>query len=324
MGPSLPAVRRYLLISACFSLPCCTLWTDWFPPAAPSTVLEKTERKVAEVLPLADCPIVQHPGPQPVLPLVAVGAAALPVVVNALTDAFKTAVQQAQDDLNASYVAYGTAQLSVLPRLNRCLVILRGSIPGSGAAQISSNKGAMSADIINELRLTNYPDLYVEFWIDPDPINKQRLILEPVFLQFSDTAALNPGNGKKEIGLVLALSGTPLTLGAGAAASDIAKASTASVAFDLGMISRGTWIRSDPALVGKPGDIFLEQRRAVSLADSASKTPVGTFDLYAFISESAKPGVFYKVLIDTSADSSLKDALTTIGKGILPAAPAAK
>ncbi len=152
--------------------------------------------------------------------------------------------------------------------------------------------------------------------------DSRNLYFEPVFVQFNQSAAPNPGfPAQKSIGFMLAFSSSPITLAAGAANADIAKAASISIPINLGTMERGRYIETSPSAFSQPPgsrpvDVFYDQRRALPITlinDPKNPKPVNA---YAFVTESADAGFFDKLLLQSVSDSNFQSLLTSAANQI--------
>jgi hypothetical protein len=135
--------------------------------------------------------------------------------------------------------------------------------------------------------------------------DKSTRLFQPVFLQFNDTAAANPGNGSKSIGVILSFF-AKLPASTAPTAAD-AKTADISVPFSFGMVKRGTYLDGT-----KEGSvIFRNQLRSAPIKIGNQVLP-DTLDSYAFVSESADPSFFDTEVQKAVADKSFATMLTTL------------
>lgn len=92
----------------------------------------------------------------------------------------------------------------------QCLTIVRGVFGHPPQGGTSNTKldpaGRFSADALDALGLADYPELYLEFHVETSPSSQAFDIrLAPKVVYFRETAARDPGRGKKNIDLAIAL-----------------------------------------------------------------------------------------------------------------------
>jgi len=319
-------MRKVALILGTVALTGCNTLSDWFPMPPPSTVRRVDDRLTASVF-VQDgaCPAFTASQGLTGQALPALVAAGIPVVIELATDAIKEAVQQAQDDLTTAYVAAGVVTPITRPASAgaagdlKCIIVARGRF-GTYDRTVHGervNKGAITPTILDRIGAVEQPSLYVEIQVGPapdapkaapaaarargraaaPPAAASELAFRPVFIQFNDTAARNPGwNGKKNIGVLLALSPKPLTGDAAKKADDAVKeAGLVGIPFNFGEMKRGTFIRSP--LAADVSDPLHNLARNLPAGTGGANPLAGLTNGYAFVTESADPTLFDKVIL---------------------------
>jgi len=287
------------------------------------------------VLVLDKCPVTGSP-PGPEKPFIAVApilVALAPIVANFVVSGVKNYIQQAKDDLTANYVAAGSELLfDTDGKLQKhCLVIVRGIFgklddektqPASlGSLEIAGVNKKTGLILSKETGLADYPDLYLEIWLNQQTQIKNKkiepipftLVLEPQLLHFAQTAAKRSDSSEKFIGIVLAFSETALDEKGG---KDAAKtAASATVPFDFRAVEQGKEYTTDPnADANALKNPLYDQRRAISFAKDGGKGPVSLLNLYAFVTETENASPYYQLIIDSIAakGSGLEEAITNV------------
>jgi hypothetical protein len=152
-------MKLLLAAGLCVTLTACNTLSDWFPGSASTDAQPVTTRETAVVIPKTTCPVFdkQVVGVRPaVLPLV---AAALPLIVSTIADATKAAVTQAQSDLTATYVAYGTDPLlSASVPQKQCIIVARGKF-GPLNTGIRPSNGKLDTSVLTAIGASDYPSL---------------------------------------------------------------------------------------------------------------------------------------------------------------------
>jgi len=308
-------MRVPALLSVCLILSGCAKNTlsDWFPGSPPQTVTHVTERETAVVLKQDTCILYKYQNPKESQHYVAfpIVTAAITVAVTAIADAIKTAVAQAQDDLTATYIAYGAEPLDLekSKSVPFCLDIVRGRF-GPLMSSVPELKGSkLTKGDLATLGAADYPSLFVEILVSVDT---KTVTFEPVAVQFDNTAAPNPGwPAEKDIGIMLSFANLPLILGASPAAATI------SVPIALGKMKRGTYILTEVDVTKDPKDpakdLFLSQRRTVPM--DAIKDKI--LNIYAIVTESGSPDFFDKVVLDSVSGTSLNNFLNAVANGLM-------
>lgn len=304
-------LNRSILACCAVLLSGCTVWTDLFPPSPPSEAQEITDRNAARVIPFQVCPVSGLGGTQAntpqILPLIA--AAAIPFVVNLAQKAVTEEMARAQANLTTTWNAYGTPPVSTPVG---CLVVVRGRF---GLAT-ASPRDKLTTEVLGKIGASTLPSLYVEIAV----INNKNGVrtFEPVFYQYNSTAAHNPGNGQKTVGILLAFTQKPIpSITPG---SDQLSKADIVVPFALGTLRQGTWLMGGG---GGPRDPFADQLRTVPVTVNGTPMPEN-LDSYAIVTESADQTLFDTILQKAVADKSFSDALQGAITAALPAKAASK
>jgi hypothetical protein len=307
---------RVVAIVCVLALPACSVWTDLFRPSPPNQFSAETARAAARVIPMTECPVYKRSlsaGATAVLPIV---AAAVPFLIVLGQQAITAEVAKAQSDLSTSWVATGTR-----PPEGEigCFVIARGKF-GKDSADPA---GELIDTDIDAIGASELPSLYVEIAVSRVAEDGTRTF-EPVFYQYSDTAAKNPGDGQKTVGILLGFSRAPIT--AVAPTPDQVQKADIVVPFALGRLRWGTSLKGNGT--GRVRDPFADQIRSVPTkvtgGDMLSPTKVSTrpvFNAYAIVSESDDPAFFDGVIQKAIADKTFSDLLQGVAK-IFTSSPA--
>ncbi len=285
----------------------CNTFTDWFLPTAPSQAVQVPYRDAARVIALNACPVSDDAAksPRPAFAPVGVGAAVIPRLIEVSSSALKGAVLEFQDDLMATYVAYGkTASLDNSPT---CVVIVRGRF-GPRTTRLIPTEGRLTPAVLNMVGAIAQPSLYIEIKITTNRKNGE-MEFRPVLLQFNNTAAKNPGDGEKYIGVMLAFSAFPLDAKAGMSSSNITKASNVFVPFSFGKIRRGTWLVGNLGVPPSPSDVFFDQIRILPIKAADGKVLPSALDSYAFVTEGPDPTFFEKLFLQAVSSTTVTDDL---------------
>lgn len=298
-------MRRHSLLFASFlALSGCTVWTDLFRPSPPSKITQVIDRIAARVIPTEKCPVTKLGGEAELTPQVlpaAIAAAAIPFLVNLAQKAVAEELAQAQANLTTSWTAYGTRPSG---KAINCLVIARGRF-GAGSAM---PRGSLGQDSLRTIGASELPSLYVEIAVVRNADGMRTF--EPVFYQYNDIAAHNPGDGDKNIGILLAFAQKPIPSTA-PGAEQLSKADIV-VPFALGQLKWGTEMRGGG---GGPRDPFAEQMRTVPVMVNGVEMP-STLDAYAIVTESADATLFDRVVQKAVGDKTFSDALQGIANAL--------
>ena len=321
-------MRASALLSACLILSGCNTLSGWFPGSPPQTVTQVTERETAVVVVLKrdECIFFSSENkakPAFVAPIVAAG---ITMAETAVADAIKTAVAQAQDNLTATYIAYGEGPIDLSKSKQFfCLDIVRGRF-GPRERSAPKLKGSkLTRNNLESLGVADDPSLFVEILVLVSD-DKKTVTFEPVVVQFDNTAAPNPGwPAEKDIGIMLSFASSPLILGGSTAAADAEKAATISVPIALGKMKRGTYIFTNCAQIWKPQtaqcrDLFSNQMRTVPI-DATKDKPL---NIYAIVTESGSPDFFDKIVLDSVSGTSVNNFLNAVTDGLMKNTPPSK
>lgn len=273
----------------------CTSGGGLFPTSAPNTISDVTSREATRIFSAGPaCPaatLANSPPAPPTGPAVAPPAIPAALIApiagflsNAAISAIAEALRQAQENLTASYLASGTANVGQAD----CWVIVRGRFGTGGQAQ-ASRQGRLPDNALASFGLVDWPDFYLEISLRPETQVARRdargraqpgavrLTMRPEFLQFGDTAAPNRGDGRKHI--VVALGARLEPVAPPASAAEVTSSAAVPVVFDLGEVRVGSAIAPVP---GAPAP-FAEQERVVTL--SAADNAAQRLNLSGFITE---------------------------------------
>jgi len=331
-------VLRYLALLVAIATAGCTPWYDTFPPAPPQTITRTTQRDAARVLLLDRCPVVGKKSAGQTFAFAGIAVAGAEAIANVAITAVADYIQQAQNDLTATYTATGADILfdSSGALAKNCLVVVRGSFGAAVPNNVPDQSGILNKKMLPELGLADYPKFYFEAWIASDTQGSpQRILLTPTALQFADTAAKNPGDGVKTIDILLTFASEPQTPNGAATnpvpppkpnqpgqanspqskpgtekanpppqkpanATQTATANVAAVPFEFSKIARGTAIATTTDDADTPKNPLFDQRRATTIAAGGSGGSVrGNLNLYAMVTETDNSSAFMKIILST-------------------------
>ncbi|WP_213780776.1 hypothetical protein [Caballeronia sp. dw_276] len=281
----------------------CTLWTDIFPPKPPAQITELAKRETARIIPAAVCPVsgVGSAAGTTAAVLPALAAAAIPFLVTVVQQSVTAKLEKAEQDLSTTWVAYGTPPIS---QPVGCLIIARGKF-GVG---VPSPQGRLTTPILAGIGAAELPSLYVEIAVVQ--VSNDTRTFEPVFYQYNRTAAKNPGNGEKTVGIIVGFAQKPIN--SQTPSSDQVQKADIVVPFSLGRLREGTSLLGGG---GQARDPFVDQIRSVPTKIGGVDLP-STLNAYAVVSESEDPSAFDAAIQKAAADKSFNDMLTTALKGL--------
>lgn len=203
-----------------------------------------------------------------------------------------------------------------------CLILARGTF---GSASSADSRGMITHEVLDSIGATSQPSLYIEIKVKFIKVEgrKDAYVFRPVFLQFNDTAASNPGDGEKNVGVMLSLARKPLsTL---QTAEDVRKVSDYFVPFNFGTIKRGTYLISDDTKAMpdtneqpiKQQDVFFELVRIVPAEEGGARL-IASLNSYALVTESADPTLFDGGVNRIVSDKAFSNAATTLVDSLFP------
>lgn len=297
--------RSLILATGLVTLGGCNTFTNWFPPPAPTMATQLRVADAQRVMSLQSCPVSGGSVIQPQVAPLALAALAIPYLIDVGAKVAAQEVQRAQDNLTASYVAYPTPRETANVG---CIVVIRGRF--GETTEAIPTQGRLDNATLRSLGAVAQPSLYAEISVTRSSDGKH-LQLWPKFVQFNDTAARNPGDGTKSVGLFLAFAGTPLTAPAGSQPQDVAKVADLVVPFSFGRLPRGSWIHSegnDP----QRQHLLLEQVKTLRVTDDNGRQLLSSLSAYAFVTESSDPAFFDRLLLAAAQDNGFADALKKI------------
>ena len=333
---------KAIVLAGVVLLPGCNTLSGWLPMPPPSLATEVKARDTASVFRMKGAcpettayltPPASGPSPQSATVLAAAGSA---WVVGIAFDALNASIQKAQDNLTTSYVANGPIDIAPgTDSSKECLIIVRGRF-GEDDSKKKVESGAISLSGLRRIGAVEQPSFYAEIEITrvvasspgatdgqrsstrkkPSIPSPQPAVARPVLVQFNDTAAPNPGwDGKKHIGILLALTPKPLTGDAAKKEADALKTEgIVGIPFNIGEMQRGTFIVSrggDQAGGNVPADLqgnpLRNLSRVIPLAASGNDQIADAANISAFITESADPTLFDKVLAAGTKPDNTQD-----------------
>lgn len=294
-------LKKSMTYIACLHLVSCGggLPTAASYDATATQITEVTGRDAARAYTLQSCPLqdAEPAAHGPNRQFAALAAALIPVAVDFGFRLFGDYLKRVQSERTANYLATGTGNLS-----HSCLVVVRGNF-GPTRTDIPSHSGILSVGILGQLGLTTYPSMYMEASIQRS--GSSQYIVEPRALQYAKTAALRRGDGRKQLGMVIAFRTTPVVK---PDQVSITKDAAATIPFDFGIVQEGSAVRSGGMSLNTQTDVFADQARAVSVA--ADKT--GSIDIYALVVETGETDRVLSLMSDTfeANKSDLQKAFT--------------
>lgn len=297
----LTTVVSLSLLTGCGAFP-------WSPREKSITSIVPDTPRVSAFVAVTDqgCPVTGKVGPaageEPaVAPVVGVLIGALaPIAADFVVGLVSAELERAQNDLNGQWVATGPVELVD----GSCLVIVRG--PLGDSKNYTDHEGSKIEKAKAEtLGLAGSPAFYLEAAITQDGAQKGRFVFQTRFVEYANTAAVNPGNGEKEVAIVLALRQTPLATDA--SEESIKEGADAVIPLSLGRLEVGHSF-------GEGAQRYRDQARVISLTNSKGEPVTGKVNAVALVSESEDPNVALKVLAKAFEDNKdgLKEAIIDI------------
>lgn len=197
------------------------------------------------------------------------------------------AIENYQNGLNGQFAGGGVVDAAHAGDIH-CLIIAHGLI-GAGGANVAGGRSPLSGADLERLHLADVPGFYMEARLTRQG---ERVVIEPVFLSYAQTAARHRGSGRKHVSLIVAVDEHVATPAADSGDDDF----DALFRFDLGQLEIGRHYDAS-ALAG------------LAASQQLPATSFGGSNISALVTESEEPGPALQALSETYA--AKKDALQT-------------
>lgn len=219
-------------------------------------------------------------------------AAAIDLAVNQAVTAVKDFAKNYADELDATRVIPGVIKIPKDGE-STCIVIVRGLVGEADAnTDVKEKFGKFNKETLKGLGYANYPDFYMEILMSR---KGKKVMLEPAYVLYRDTAAKRSGNGVKDITVALVMDEKPITENAGE------EAASAAVPFSFQKSKFGDEISSNL--------LFANAREYTLKNDKATSSNAA-----AVINESADPTRAMQFLVDLIGHENTQSLLDDISK----------
>jgi hypothetical protein len=290
------------------------------PSRRPDNIAIMPSRLATQVMLFENACPGAEPGPERVVPLVAILVTTLaPVAADVAVRGLMAHLEEQQDQLSATYIGRGMGHLTTSGREPPvCLVIARGQFGAlDHLVQDGDKEGTLTVRHLKDTGLATWPDLYFQARLEhPDqqqmrtfrgantetggPAPDDVIVLHPELLHYAATAAARTRSGQKSIGMVLL----------------ITRATIDPKAEDPG----GAVVAKVP-LVAERLPIGIEISDPIALRDLGAAVPLPahardqTLNFYVVVQETEDPNQLSKLILE--ALGSHQDELTATLSQIL-------